>query len=70
MYETWARPGRWFMEQPLDLIRKYFGEKIGIYFAWLGFYTYMLLPAALVGLIVFLYGCGTLLDNIPRFVFA
>ena len=46
--------------------RKYFGEKIGIYFTWLGFYTGMLMPASLVGLIVFFYGCGTLMANAPR----
>ncbi|XP_008588678.1 PREDICTED: anoctamin-3-like [Galeopterus variegatus] len=34
----------------------YFGEKIGLYFAWLGWYTGMLIPAAIVGLCVFLYG--------------
>ena len=40
--------------------RRYFGEKIGLYFAWLGWYTGMLFPAALVGLLVFLYGVLTL----------
>uniref|UniRef100_A0A4W6D115 Anoctamin n=1 Tax=Lates calcarifer TaxID=8187 RepID=A0A4W6D115_LATCA len=45
--------------------RKYFGEKIGLYFAWLGVYTQMLIPAAIVGVIVFLYGCATVDDNIP-----
>ncbi|CAG5926914.1 unnamed protein product [Menidia menidia] len=40
--------------------RRYFGEKIGLYFAWLGWYTGMLFPAALVGLFVFLYGIFTL----------
>uniref|UniRef100_A0A669DM40 Anoctamin n=1 Tax=Oreochromis niloticus TaxID=8128 RepID=A0A669DM40_ORENI len=47
------------------LFRKYFGEKIGLYFAWLGLYTQMLIPASLVGVIVFLYGCATVDDNIP-----
>ena len=46
--------------------RKYFGEKIGLYFAWLGLYTQMLIPASVVGVIVFLYGCATVDDNIPR----
>ncbi|XP_063970934.1 anoctamin-4-like isoform X11 [Lytechinus pictus] len=60
LYEEWARPGRWYKKQPLDLIRRYFGEKIGIYFCWLGFYTEMLTWAGFVGLIVFLYGCISL----------
>uniref|UniRef100_A0A7N6BYF3 Anoctamin n=1 Tax=Anabas testudineus TaxID=64144 RepID=A0A7N6BYF3_ANATE len=51
--------------QPIGLIRKYFGEKIGLYFAWLGVYTQMLIPAAIIGVIVFLYGCATVDDNIP-----
>uniref|UniRef100_A0A665WK73 Anoctamin n=1 Tax=Echeneis naucrates TaxID=173247 RepID=A0A665WK73_ECHNA len=51
--------------QPIGLVRKYFGEKIGLYFAWLGLYTQMLIPASLVGVFVFLYGCATVDDNIP-----
>lgn len=55
---------------PLYLVshRTYFGEKIGLYFAWLGVYTQMLIPAAIIGVIVFLYGCATVDDNIPRYV--
>ncbi|XP_016889956.1 anoctamin-4-like isoform X1 [Cynoglossus semilaevis] len=60
LYECWAWWGVWYKHQPLDLIRTYFGEKIGLYFAWLGWYTGMLVPAALVGLLVFLYGVFTL----------
>ncbi|XP_076365201.1 anoctamin-7-like isoform X1 [Tachypleus tridentatus] len=60
LYEYWARWGKWYKYQPLDHIREYFGEKIGIYFAWLGFYTGWLLPAAIVGLIVFMYGVFTI----------
>ncbi|XP_078488523.1 anoctamin-7 isoform X1 [Ciona intestinalis] len=56
LYEYWARWGRWYKYQPLDHIRDYFGEKIGIYFAWLGFYTAWLLPVAFIGFIVFLAG--------------
>ncbi|KAK3580685.1 hypothetical protein CHS0354_017968 [Potamilus streckersoni] len=65
LYENWARWGRWYKYQPLDHIRDYFGEKIGIYFAWLGYYTTMLIPAAIMGLICFIYGCVTVLDDIP-----
>ncbi|XP_029471834.1 anoctamin-6 isoform X2 [Rhinatrema bivittatum] len=56
LYRNWAHPRSLLKLQPLDLVRKYFGEKIGIYFAWLGFYTIMLLIAAVVGLACFLYG--------------
>ncbi|XP_033006849.1 anoctamin-5 isoform X2 [Lacerta agilis] len=63
LYREWARFPRFFKEQPLDLIRKYYGERIGIYFAWLGFYTEMLFFAAIVGLICFLYGAFTMNEN-------
>ncbi|NXY67823.1 ANO5 protein, partial [Glareola pratincola] len=63
LYMEWARFLRFYKEQPLDLIRKYYGEKIGIYFAWLGFYTEMLFLAAVVGLICFFYGLFTMDEN-------
>jgi len=63
LHHFWARWGNWYKYQPLDHIRDYFGEKIAIYFAWLGFYTGWLLPASLVGLGVFLYGIFTLDQN-------
>uniref|UniRef100_A0A8C4QA12 Anoctamin n=1 Tax=Eptatretus burgeri TaxID=7764 RepID=A0A8C4QA12_EPTBU len=65
LYEEWATYGVFYKYQPLDLIRKYFGEKIGLYFAWLGIYTELLIPASIVGIIVFLYGCATVHENIP-----
>jgi hypothetical protein len=37
--------------QPLQHIRDYFGEKIGLYFAFLGFYAYSLLFPGLAGLL-------------------
>ncbi|CAB1442472.1 unnamed protein product [Pleuronectes platessa] len=47
------------------LLAKYFGEKIGLYFAWLGVYTQLLIPASIVGIIVFGYGVATVDTNIP-----
>ncbi|XP_043564623.1 anoctamin-6 isoform X1 [Chiloscyllium plagiosum] len=60
LYEEWAHPKNFYKLQPLDLIRKYFGEKIGIYFAWLGFYTGMLAIAGFAGLVCFIFGILTL----------
>ncbi|XP_036367220.1 anoctamin-4 isoform X2 [Octopus sinensis] len=65
LYEMWARPKMWYKKQPLDAIRSYFGEKIGIYFAWLAFYTQMLIPAGFVGVVVFIYGLATMMKDIP-----
>uniref|UniRef100_H0ZNY1 Anoctamin n=1 Tax=Taeniopygia guttata TaxID=59729 RepID=H0ZNY1_TAEGU len=65
LYQEWARYGAFYKFQPIDLIRKYFGEKIGLYFAWLGLYTEFLIPSSVVGIIVFLYGCITIESDIP-----
>ncbi|XP_072527052.1 anoctamin-5b isoform X1 [Salminus brasiliensis] len=64
LYRHWARFLSFYKEQPLNLIRKYYGEKIGIYFAWLGFYTEMLFFAAVMGVICFVYGLLSYDDNI------
>ncbi|XP_047373447.1 anoctamin-5 isoform X2 [Sciurus carolinensis] len=56
LYQNWARFSYFYKEQPLDLIKDYFGEKIGIYFVFLGYYTEMLLIAAVVGLACLIYG--------------
>uniref|UniRef100_A0AAR2LQH1 Anoctamin n=1 Tax=Pygocentrus nattereri TaxID=42514 RepID=A0AAR2LQH1_PYGNA len=61
----WANYGVFFKYQPADLIRKYFGEKIGLYFAWLGVYTQLLIPASAMGIVVFLYGWLTVDTNVP-----
>ncbi|XP_007955105.1 anoctamin-5 [Orycteropus afer afer] len=56
LHKNWARFSYFYKEQPLNLIRKYYGEKIGIYFVFLGYYTEMLSYAAVVGLACFIYG--------------
>ncbi|XP_045928451.1 anoctamin-2b isoform X2 [Micropterus dolomieu] len=65
LHEEWARYSAFYKYQPIDLVRKYFGEKIGLYFAWLGVYTQLLIPASIVGITVFGYGVATVDTNIP-----
>ncbi|KAM9127924.1 anoctamin-7 isoform 3-T5 [Pangshura tecta] len=65
LFQYWARWRKWNRYQPLDHIRRYFGEKIALYFAWLGFYTGWLLPAAVVGALVFIAGIFLMLSDIP-----
>ncbi|RLN78126.1 hypothetical protein BBJ28_00025970, partial [Nothophytophthora sp. Chile5] len=51
---SWAL--HWGMlSQPLHKIRFYFGEKIALYFAWLEFYTKMLIFPSIAGIITFTY---------------
>ncbi|XP_040017687.1 anoctamin-9 [Gasterosteus aculeatus] len=54
--ENWARWTACLQGQPITAVRNYFGEKVALYFLWLGWYTYLLIPPALIGVIVFLYG--------------
>ncbi|KAG7468363.1 hypothetical protein MATL_G00142190 [Megalops atlanticus] len=54
--KRWARWTACFQGQPIDDVRKYFGEKVALYYLWLGWYTYLLIPPAIVGVVVFLYG--------------
>ncbi|XP_029911758.1 anoctamin-7 [Myripristis murdjan] len=65
LFHYWARWSKWYKYQPLDHIREYFGEKIALYFAWLGFYTAWLLPAAVVGTLVFVAGVMSMGTNTP-----
>ncbi|KAK2881507.1 hypothetical protein Q8A67_018775 [Cirrhinus molitorella] len=64
LHHYWARWASWRKYQPLDHIREYFGEKIALYFAWLGFYTGWLLPAAVVGFIIFLFGIWLMVTDV------
>ncbi|KAH8406732.1 hypothetical protein KR222_008167 [Zaprionus bogoriensis] len=65
LYTNWACVKKWYRYQPLDDIKEYFGVKIGLYFAWLGYYTYMLLLASIVGVGCFLYSWISLKNYIP-----
>lgn len=61
----WASFRKMFNFQPLDAVRDYFGVKIALYFAWLGFYTNLLIVPSIVGLLSFLYGVISLNYDIP-----
>lgn len=61
----WASISKWYRYQPVDYIKDYFGVKIGLYFAWLGFYTYMLMLASVVGICCFLYSLFTMYQDKP-----
>ncbi|NXG93037.1 ANO7 protein, partial [Stercorarius parasiticus] len=65
LFQYWASWWKWSKYQPLDHIRKYFGEKVAFYFAWLGFYTGWLLPAAVVGMVVFITGIFLMFNDVP-----
>ncbi|XP_076118970.1 anoctamin-9 [Alosa pseudoharengus] len=54
--KSWARWTACFQGQPITNVRNYFGEKVALYYLWLGWYTFLLIPAAVLGVIVFLYG--------------
>lgn len=45
----WLTFLQWPWHQPVDEIKNYFGEKIGLYFNWLGHYTSWLIIAGIVG---------------------
>ncbi|XP_037944876.1 anoctamin-1 isoform X2 [Teleopsis dalmanni] len=65
LYTHWSSINKWYRYQPLDYIKEYFGVKIGLYFAWLGFYTYMLLLASIVGVGCFIYSWASLRNYVP-----
>ncbi|XP_055642087.1 anoctamin-10 isoform X2 [Toxorhynchites rutilus septentrionalis] len=45
---VWIKPTE---HQPIDEIRDYFGENVGMYFSFLGFYTYALVVPTILGLL-------------------
>mmetsp|Transcript_21081 Transcript_21081/g.21777 ORF Transcript_21081/g.21777 Transcript_21081/m.21777 type:complete len:758 (+) Transcript_21081:44-2317(+) len=49
LQKNWLQMFQWPWNQPIDEIKDYFGEKIGLYFVWLGHYTSWLFIAAIIG---------------------
>ena len=41
LFTEWASFRKTFKFQPIDAVRDYYGVKVALYFAWLGFYTSM-----------------------------
>ncbi|KAM9832261.1 anoctamin-9-like [Neosynchiropus ocellatus] len=60
----WARWTALFTNQPVDDVKSYFGEKVALYYLWLGWYTKLLVPAAVLGVVVFLYGVAFFNTNL------
>ena len=65
LLKKWGNLRKWREIQPLDDIRDYYGEKVALYFAWLGYYNTMLLFPTIVGILSFIYGLATFSTDIP-----
>uniref|UniRef100_A0AC35U007 Anoctamin n=1 Tax=Rhabditophanes sp. KR3021 TaxID=114890 RepID=A0AC35U007_9BILA len=65
LYDVWASFRMWYKHQPLDLVKRYFGTKIGIYFAWLGYFTKLLIIPAFFGPLFMIYGYISSKYDIP-----
>jgi hypothetical protein len=48
LIDNWVK--RFWRPQPITAVKNYFGEKLALYFVWLGHYTLWLAFASLVGL--------------------
>jgi len=53
---SWAMTRNVFKYQPINDIRLYFGEKMGLYFAWTGMFVTTLWLPSIVGLVFFIVG--------------
>jgi len=56
LLKSWATLSALFHPQPLQLVRNYFGEKVALYFAWIGFYCRAMIWPAVAGCFCFLAG--------------
>ncbi|KAL7045117.1 hypothetical protein ACKWTF_002152 [Chironomus riparius] len=54
----WWNLRKMFYNQPIEKIRKYFGDAIGFYFSFVGFYTSALVIPTILGILQFLFGDG------------
>ena len=56
LHTEWAKLNNLIYQQPLDAIKNYFGEHVGLYFSFLGQYIVFLCVMSVLGIAVFLYG--------------
>eukprot|EP00736_Rhodelphis_marinus_P004909 Rmarinus@m.27980 len=68
LFDKWILGKRF--DQPIDMIREYFGEYVAFYFAWLRFYTLSLVLPSIVGLFLFIYQRNVGVDNPVSMAFA
>ena len=55
LIQTWGQFKKLWIPQPLERIRLYFGEKVAMYFAWIGMLTTWLWIPSILGIIVGIY---------------
>ncbi|KAG5190771.1 calcium-activated chloride channel-domain-containing protein [Tribonema minus] len=54
LQRAWFRYVQAPWAQPIQDVKDYYGEKIGLYFLWLGHYTTWLLPASICGILAWI----------------
>ncbi len=60
LIQHWA--SKIWAKQPLDIIKNYFGEAVGFYFAFVGLFQAFLFVASTFGAVVLVYGIGEVLS--------
>ena len=58
LHDNWAHFKNIFKFQPLGLIKDYFGERFGFYFAWTGVFITTLWVPSIIGVVFFFTGLG------------
>ena len=53
LQSKWITAFAWPWNQPIERVKDYFGEKIALYFCWLGHYTTWLIGASVLGSITY-----------------
>jgi len=51
LYEGWACVNHACIVQPKDYVRCYFGDTVGLYYEWIGFWIEVTIPMAIIGVL-------------------